>query len=451
MGDGLLLYRGDNLEVLPMLEANSMDTCVTDPPYGLGFMGKDWDRRVPGKRYWFNVFRVMKPGAMLLAFGGTRTWHRLACAIEDAGFEIMDTLLWLHGQGLPKSLDISKAIDKAAGAERTQEVWVDRYHDGGARQNLGYSNREGAVKITPGHNGNMASLPATSAAAEWDGWGTALKPAWEPIVVAMKPLDGSYARNALKWGVAGLNIEGARIPTGAERVEVNRWDGGAHPFGGGAGKPYTKAIENGGRWPANVILDSEAARLLDVQSGITSDRARVINHEVASGFISGGEGGCETVAYGDEGGASRFFQRCDWDEDDVRFCYCPKAGRKERDMGLDGVAARERDPFPVTSHGVENGVVTNERHNRPLRNFHPTVKPLALMRYLVRMTKTPTGGTVLDLFAGTGTTGMAAKLEGRGFVGIEIDADTCEIARLRMEAVAGAGSVRVIEVCGTEG
>jgi len=593
---------------MPTLPENSVDSVITDPPYGLDFMGKSWDHGVPGIEFWQAALRVAKPGAILMAFGGTRTYHRLTCAIEDAGWELRDTMCWLYGSGFPKSLDISKAIDKAAGAERMLTK-------PGIIQRDGYGDDwdTGSSESRPRYD-----LPSTPAAHLWQGWGTALKPAHEdiivaqkpldtptecgiilenlyhleaqlwslldvntaeklfksnrpdydavcafaqwnadekrsiqeglcgqmdtlqfasvmtsclntvtswsstladaladgkmsttetessqtidlktlnsclsaltpnsiirtaitqpgswqsalpaarylsavvaklnstpqrfaaetataralisqqeeeglnltpeysPIIVAMKPLEGTYAENAQKWGVAGLNIDGGRIGTSTElHVSKPRADRTGFIKGFVSGTETTS--RDFGRWPANLLLDEEAARLLDQQSGesqsVASDRnwqesgndnpVRFKGRNIKSG-----------VHFGDSGGASRFF-------------YTSKASSSERNAGLDdepkqflatmgdGIGGREHNPKEPTAWK---------------QNFHPTVKPVSLMRYLCKLTRTPTGGVVLDPFMGSGTTGIACVLEHRDFIGIEIDAKYAEIARKRIADMTG--------------
>jgi predicted RNA methylase len=389
------LYQGDCLEILPTLEANSVDTIITDPPYGLTFMGKDWDKGVPGEAFWRAALRVAKPGAILMAFGGTRTYHRLMVAIEDAGWEIRDCMMWLYGSGFPKSMAIDKAIDKKAAAVRKT---VGRYSrpDGSVSRTAVQGWRSDYV------NGDVGTLdgetpitaPATPLAQQWQGWGTALKPAYEPIIIAQKPLDGTYAANAEKWGVAGLWIDGGRV--GLEGMENHRTPAKSGLGKNGIyGKSTTEELTEGrdlvrysskGRWPANLILDEDAAAALDAQSGVIVGRNGGDTGNV-SGY-AGGFGRTQTATYRDTGGASRFF-------------YTAKASRAERGEG----------------------------------NHHPTVKPLALLRYLSRLTKTPTGGVVLDMFAGSGTGVMAALLEGRDAIGIELNAEYFEIMRRRVEAV----------------
>jgi site-specific DNA-methyltransferase (adenine-specific) len=326
------LYTGDCLDVLATLPEKSVDTILTDPPYGLAFMGKHWDDVVPSANVWRAVLRVAKPGALLLAFGGTRTYHRLACAIEDAGWELRDCLMWLYGSGFPRSLDISKALDRAASATRE------------------------------GHEPNPSTDAATS---PWRGYGTALKPAWEPILLAMKPLDGTFAENALRHGVAGLHIDGGRINPGQLIGGGGGYKGGALSRHEGWTRPShltakDTASHTSGRWPSNLLLDDGAAAILNEQSGEGISRQGKPRASKQSGK---GWGMTATGAeYNDSGGASRFF-------------YVAKASRSERREG----------------------------------NDHPTVKPLALLRYLAALTQTPTGGVILDPFMGSGTT-IAGRL-----------------------------------------
>lgn len=388
------LYSGDCQQVMPELEANSFDACITDPPYGLKFMGKSWDHGVPGVDVWREVYRVLKPGAFLLGFGGTRTHHRLMCAIEDAGFEIRDCLMWLYGSGFPKSLDISKAIDKVAGAERAvvetrtngsgpHRIKLDNH--GAGDTGIGYMDGSGKVFDV--------TAPATDAARTWNGYGTALKPAWEPIIVAMKPTDGTFAENALKWGVAGLAIDAGRIACEAGSnlnggFRFSRAEGWDRPWkhdpekwkaAKERGEQNAARAESLGRWPANLILDEEAARMLDEQSGETCERPRVLHHKSAAGFVDTGNG-FETRTHGDSGGASRFF-------------YTAKADSSERGTG----------------------------------NNHPTVKPVDLMRYLCKLVCPPTGGALLDPFAGSGSTILAARGFFQRIVAVEIEERYCQI------------------------
>jgi DNA modification methylase len=383
------IIEGDCIEVMRGMDAESVDAIVTDPPYGLGFMGKAWDALPPGLPWAQECLRVLKPGGHLLAFGGTRTYHRLACAVEDAGFEIRDCLAWLYGSGFPKSLDVSKAIDKSAGAER-EVVGNNPNRRTGRRLDAASSFRSDRKHALS--EPEFITAPATPDAEQWQGWGTALKPAHEPIVMARKPLVGTVAGNVLAHGTGALNVDGCRIEHSGRR-SPNAADGTVHRpggvvEGGWADSPGFDVSQ--GRWPANVLLDPEAAAMLDEQSGprIGSASASPGNEsgKPASGvpFV----GGRITSTYADKGGASRFF-------------YCAKASTRERSAGLDD------------------------------RNGHPTVKPIELMRWLVRLV-TPPAGTVLDPFTGSGTTGCAAVLEGFDFIGIEREAEYAQIARARI-------------------
>jgi site-specific DNA-methyltransferase (adenine-specific) len=376
------VHHGDCRELLPGFGPERFGACVTDPPYGLAFMGRHWDRpdNVAFRPdTWRLVLQSLKPGAHLLAFGGTRMFHRLMVAIEDAGFELRDTLCWLYGQGMPKSHDVSKAIDKAAGAERVV-VGQGRSGATAGMQGLGASGMGGSFDIT---------APATPEAQQWDGYGTALAPSWEPIVLARKPLSGTVAANVLEHGTGGLNIDGCRLGDG---------NGGPRPEyrPNYKNRAYGKGLGGGawddsrGRWPPNVALDEEAAAMLDAQSGVStsSDRPRFCSGKRQS-VAKGKEYPRVGFGHSDTGGASRFF-------------YCPKASTRERNAGL----------------GDE-------------QNPHPTVKPVALMRWLVRLI-TPPGQMVLDPFCGSGSTGIAAVLEGRAFTGLEQDAEAVRVARLRI-------------------
>jgi len=397
-----IIYAGNNLDILPELASNSVDSIVCDPPYELGFMGKSWDNS--GIAYsvelWQQCLRVLKPGGHLLAFGGTRTWHRLAVAIEDAGFEIRDNIAWLYGSGFPKSHNISKAIDKLHGAER--EV-IGTKITGNARTQEGWAGGQILINET---------ISATDDAKAWEGWGTALKPAHEPIVVARKPVVGTVAENVLKYGTGGLNIDASRIGT------EDKFGGGAKGASGFAANYAGEGWSAGndlGRWPANIILDETTAELLDEQSGIRpggqfpSKRGQAVNTSFASGQET--IGGARSM--GDSGGASRFF-------------YVAKANKKDRNEGLDELPIQRPDLRTTTGMGT-----FDEKGVQPQRNFHPTVKPTSLMQYLIRLV-TPENGTVLDPFAGSGSTGKAAILEGKRFIGIELTAEYLPIIEGRL-------------------
>jgi len=406
------LYAGSNLEILPTLPDNSVDSIVTDPPYELGFMNKTWDST--GIAYsielWRECLRVLKPGGHLLAFGGTRTWHRLAVAVEDAGFEIRDNIAWLYGSGFPKSHNISKAIDKLYGAER--EVV-------GIRADKGRVTTFGGGETKP----TMETAPATDEAKQWDGWGTALKPAHEPIVVARKPLIGTVAENVLQHGVGGMNIDASRI--GTETI-VNGY--GEIPNGANnlvnSDKERNRDGETivQGRWPANIILDEYTAELLDEQSGILTSGAMnsvTKGHDEETFNTYGKQYVRRVVNQASSGGASRFF-------------YVAKANKRDRNEGLHElpeVLGKEMTGRAEGSAGLlrvrEDGSIGENPYagkSGKAKNFHPTVKPTALMQYLIRLV-TPDNGIVLDPFTGSGSTGKAAILEGKQFIGIELTED----------------------------
>lgn len=394
------VHCGDCLEYVQTLPAASVDSIVTDPPYGLNFMGKDWDKALPDPLIWSELLRVAKPGAHLVAFGHPRLYHRLACAIEDAGWEIRDCLMWLYGTGFPKSLDVSKAIDKAAGAE-WEVIGVKSYPREGTTPvtRLGKPDKYGEYK-GGGQGSNLITSPATDAAHQWSGWGTALKPAWEPILLARKPLCSTVAANVLEHGVGGINIDGCRVDSvvlDSERRSSQPGEIGRHNLYGGFGgtREVNDSRHNAtGRWPANLILDEEAAAALDAQTGERKAGGSVDGVQgFAGGLYDGGVCDHPFASYNDTGGASRFF-------------YCAKVNRKEREAGL--------------------GTPKGER-----RNLHPTVKPIALMRWLVRLV-TPPNGWVLDPFMGSGSTGVATVMEGFRFKGVELDSETIQVARHRI-------------------
>jgi hypothetical protein len=444
--DRVTIYHGDCRDIMEgQLPDNYVDSIVTDPPYELGFMGKGWDGS--GIAYncevWENAYRILKPGGHLLAFGGTRTWHRLAVAIEDAGFEVRDSIAWMYGSGFPKSHDVSKGIDKqrddrddvlrvtgeiarlrdVAGLTNrnlddafgfagmaghwtsiksqptvpTVEQWAvlremlnpDEWLDAevwrlngrkgtpgeawAEREVVGSMTVNGVEGTAAGYANGIASVrglnttqqrqvdittPATPTAKQWQGWGTALKPAFEPIVVARKPLIGTVAANVLTHGTGALNIDGCRIAGGvpSRAQPVFGVANGVTNFGSGVGR-NGEMSQATGRWPANVILDESQAAALDEQSDDTS-----------------------------------------------RFFYCPKAGKSERPV-VDGVA-------------------------------HPTVKPLKLMEYLCRLV-TPPGGTILEPFSGSGTTIEAALNEGFNVIGIEMTDEYLPLIMARIERHGG--------------
>lgn len=425
--DNGTLYQGDCFEVLRWLPSDSMDTLITDPPYGLSFMGKKWDYDVPGIDVWKECLRVLKPGATALIFAGSRTQHRMAVNVEDAGFILKDTIMWIYGSGFPKSTDISKQLDKIAGKEREVIGYkkdishVDRGDTNINDQQRDYTDSTFTVK-----NRSVLTAPATNEAKLWNGWGTALKPAYEPILVAMKPNDGTYAQNALKHGVAGLNIDGGRIESvdfepkerknASKLMEDRPWQERQKLEGVSIGvEGHTK-----GRFPANIIFDEEAGRLLDEQSGILKSGKRTGQPRKNKIFLGDKElkgGYCESS----QGGASRFF-------------YCAKASKAERNAGCEGLEDYQGSIHLDGGAWVKNSTSKDGQQKRlPLKNSHPTVKPLALMDYLVKLTATPTGGSVLDPFAGSGTTGIACLGSNRSYTLIEKETEYCEIIMARLE------------------
>jgi site-specific DNA-methyltransferase (adenine-specific) len=374
------------------LPPNSVDSIVTDPPYELGFMGKSWDSTgiAYSVKMWDEALRVLKPGGHLLAFSGSRTYHRMACAIEDAGFEIRDQIMWVYGSGFPKSMDVSKAIDKQAGVEREvvgEKISPDGIPYSARRVNGSGPSKGGNAYGEFDNGGNELTAPTTDKAKQWAGWGTALKPAHEPIVLARKPLIGTVATNVIIHGTGALNIDGSRIGNGTgETKTVNYPDIRGNNFNNANGSvEYT--VTDQGRWPANFIHDG-------------------------------------------------------LDEDWARFFYCAKASKKDRNEGLDDFAGKElgtkcnglaRTCASCGASTLQGCECPDRTYVNPTRaNHHPTVKPIDLMRYLVRLI-TPPNGTVLDPFMGSGSTGKAAVLERFSFIGIDQSADYLEIATARIK------------------
>lgn len=367
------ILQGDCMERLLDIPEGSVDAVVTDPPYGLGFMNKDWDIGVPSAELFRLCLHAMKPGAHLLAFGGSRTYHRLAVAVEDAGFEIRDQIMWLYGSGFPKSRNIGKEA--------------------------------------PG----------------WEGWGTALKPAHEPIVVARKPLIGTVAANVLERGTGALNIDGCRVPMDGEttvRPESLLTSKGVKGGGYGqtTGRPATGRVAGSdqGRWPANLIHDG-SDEVLGAFPEAKGQQGALTGKE-PSGKM--GRANC----YGVMDRRHEAVPRIESDTNAARFFYCAKASRQDRNEGCDGL---EEHPLQWSSGNQNPGSFQSEGTKKAARNHHPTVKPTELMRYLCRLV-TPPGGTVLDPFMGSGSTGKAAVLEEFAFIGIEIDPGYAEIADRRI-------------------
>jgi len=420
------LINADCIEAMKAMPDNSVDSIVTDPPYELGFMGKSWDASgiAFNIEVWQEALRVIKPGGHLIAFSGSRTYHRMAVAIEDAGFQIRDQIMWVYGSGFPKSHNISKGIDKAAGAER--EI-VDSYKgvtkgDGG-RYNWHNTDEVGSTMVN-------VTIPSTAAAQQWNGWGTALKPAHEPMVLARKPLEGTVANNVMTFGVGGLNIDGSRVSSqdsfegmkGFASMKLNaRRDGESEEEwkfrceSGPEQQESLRKLQELGRFPANFIHDGSdevVALFPDTKSGgkQTTDFA---NEDGLFGF--GGQP--QNATEPSSGSAARFF-------------YCAKASKRDRNEGLEGFEAK-RDHDGRKDGGVGGDNPRNRTNNAKL-NHHPTVKPTSLMQYLVRLV-TPPNGIVLDPFMGSGSTGKACAYEDFEFIGIDQSAEYVAIAQARID------------------
>lgn len=525
-----MIYQGNNLDVLKSFDTNSVDAVVTDPPYGLSFMGKKWDYDVPSVEFWREVFRVLKPGGHFLSFGGTRTYHRMVVNMEDAGFEIRDQVMWLYGSGFPRSHNVSKGIDKLKGAERE----VIGFDETKLRPN-----KKGFAKVTSsietksneGHkdNGATTTAPATPEAKQWDGWGSALKPANEPICLARKPLEKglTLAENVLKYGTGGLNINATRVKSNSweneenlcvscvkaagnkrkrttletkeyiaqENVEskvienqpgilpedtnktvigcsgeISKGNTNTNLSTFGYGKKLTdknqKALlsttstktgktigsktcslcgtvitlgtmsqsmsqkrsetkntlaapELEGRWPSNLILDEVAAELLDEQSGILKSGSMKPTLTKAIGYRGTKSGGYIAQQESSSGGASRFF-------------YVAKASKRERNAGLEGEVKQKQGARPNSADST--GKFPDHDHRPTGGNNHPTVKPIKLMEYLVKLI-TPPSGVCLDPFMGSGSTGVACKNLNIDFIGIELSEEYFEIAEKRIGAL----------------
>ena len=555
---------GDSLHVLPTLDAESVDAIVCDPPYGLSFMGKEWDHGVPGEAFWREALRVAKPGAHLLAFGGSRTYHRLACAIEDAGWEIRDCLSWLYGSGFPKSLDVSKAMDKMDAAEEqmqrrlrftawvrstgatpqqvnaatgtemghhytthpTQPAIMTREHLEACRHLLGdipeWVERECDIRSVESRNfaerevvgrgksgigtafgdGEWArgsaqdfdiTAPATALAREWQGWGTALKPAWEPIIFARKPLVGTVASNVAQYGTGALNVDGCRIAASDKTPAPVGTFGRTYALGpSGFTGERDGSADHLGRWPANVCLDEAAAAMFpesrffytakasrrEREAGL--DRTCTVKHitglcrqdnEVLVALLQRATSDTGTVRWliGESGESilglcqsdslsttltaiSRITtsQICNWwtplltsESTAVASLWTEIGGSR-----AESVESESESSPTITSDatasalGVSDAVsktlsaISDAANWSELRNIHSTVKPIALMRWLCRLV-TPKGGLVLDPFTGSGSTGCAAVLEGFRFVGVEREPEYAAIAEKRIAHWAG--------------
>lgn len=418
-----MIINGNCLEELDKLDENSIDAIVTDPPYELNFMGKGWDNAGVSfnKETWAKCLKVLKPGGYLLAFGGSRTFHRIACAIEDAGFEIRDTIMWLYGSGFPKSMNISKGIEAK-----------EKYGKTGTRQRRkieqGSGGKEYTVKQT--NNGAMGEIyeatrkeyePTSEIAKEWEGWGTCLKPAFEPIIMARKPLDGSCIDNVMKYGVGGINIDECRVE-GEERTQFSGRSQAKTTVYNAFNQDNAHYETVSGRFPANVIHDGSKEACANMPnskggSGKGFKAGDYEEHDTATNFTRG-----DFKPYNDDGSASRYF-------------YCAKASKKDRDEGLEEFEEKntmcDRNPELASANMPQN------RSGNLRKNTHPTVKPTTLMQYLVRLVA-PKGATILDPFMGSGSTGKAVMYEnkerdaGYKFIGIELSEEYCKIAKARI-------------------
>jgi DNA modification methylase len=433
-----MMHHGDCLDILPLLDAESVDSVVCDPPYGLskepdiaevlrhwlagddykhnsaGFMGNTWDSFVPGPSIWREVFRVLKPGGYVLAFFGTRTYDMGATAMRLAGFEVRDQVDWIFGSGFPKSHNIALDYEKEL---------CERRDVGGGKKEWFYCGTDEVMRRTAPFRSDLANL--------WDGWGTALKPAHEPIVVARKPLIGTVAENVLRYGTGGLNIDGCRVPSegGAHRVgeasqERRYADRGATNF---AATPGPRGGDPDGRWPANIIHDGSD----EVLAAFPDAKGQQGAVGPALGVKT-----AENV-YGDFGPRPEHLPRLEIEKSAARFFYCAKASKADRNDGLEHFIEHPSAASEFRPNHTEKAAQGDDGNPygrwKPLKNNHPTVKPTDLMRYLCRLV-TPPGGTVLDPFAGSGSTGRAAVLEGFDFIGIEMDERFVQIAEARIAA-----------------
>ena len=479
-----MIINGNSLEELKKFPDNYFHSVVTDPPYGLSFMGKKWDYDVPSVELWQEVFRVLKEGGYLLSFAGTRTQHRMAVNIEDAGFEIRDMIAWVYGSGFPKSHNIGKAIDKDNGKsislykfakwfrevskEKTSKE-IDEYlglKSNGATAShyrcvdgkqprfprlelyyklqkwIGFDStwdniiieaerdiigkRNNGVGADSGSNCYVMNngkskltkdiditIPKTEEAKKWEGWGTALKPALEPITMARKPFKGTVANNVLKNGVGGINIDGCRVGNDTIKTRQVKTDKNMHHNYKSGAKSNGISTEHKGRFPANFIHDGsdEVKDLFPyTKSGQMNSVAKAKQYNTYSKMYER-----KVTNTASEGSASRFF-------------YCAKASKQDRNEGCENLEEKK-----YSHDGRDKEIESPHQRNKSIsNNHHPTVKPTDLMRYLVRLV-TPKNGIVLDCFMGSGSTGKACALEGFEFVGIDLDKDYCKIAKARID------------------
>ncbi len=422
------IAQGDVLATLRELPDNEFDAAFFDPPYGLSFMGKKWDYDVPSVDVFAELLRVLKPGAALIFFGGTRTFHRMAVNAEDAGVELRDCLAWMYGSGFPKSLDVSKAIDGAAGATRE----VVGVNEDRLRRKPNGMQTEGATAYgysqTQQETNADITAPATELATQWSGYGTALKPAWEPALLGRKPLDGTVAANVARWGCGALAIDACRIPCDDKAkfpAGVISQTEGVYGAGKGMydGRTRPDDKNESGRWPANVAMDERAAEILDAEAG--NKPSTPYRENVATGSVlpltkrtAGG--------YSDDGGPSRFF-------------YCAKVSKREREHGCADLPMRTAGECTDRDDGAQglSSPRAGAGRGNGARNHHPTLKPVALNQWLASLIKPPTEGQLLIPYSGAGSEIIGALLAGWGAVfGIEQDQDFIDIAHARIAAWA---------------
>ena len=425
--DNYKLYEGSMLDMLEVIEPNTIDSIVTDPPYELNFMGKGWDNSGIAFQSdtWKKCYEVLKPGGYLLAFGGSRTFHRIACAIEDAGFEIRDTIMWLYGSGFPKSMNIGKAIEGklTIGSANVRDI---KKLDGEKTSVTCGFNRTGKETGYRDKEYEMIKndvIYHTELGKYWQGWGTALKPSFEPIIVARKPFKGSLVDNVIEYGVGGINIDECRV--GNEHFEIKNGDYDNNENQSCFGNIKRTPKEYNGRFPANTILTYDETDFDEVCGGFPNTKSGIAVRHNSGGNTFGGNNKkppMEDLGYADSGSASRYF-------------YCAKASKKDRDEGLDNF--NEEKVNDGRQKEIDNAF---QRGETLRKNTHPTVKPTSLMQYLVRLV-TPNGGTILDPFNGSGSTGKAVMYENkeRGknykYIGIELTEEYLPIAKARIEYV----------------
>ena len=425
--DSYTLYHGNMLDMDEVIAPNSIDSIVTDPPYELNFMNKGWDNSGIAfqKETWSKCYNALKPGGHLLAFGGSRTFHRIACAIEDAGFEIRDTIMWLYGSGFPKSMNIGLSVDKENGTE-SKVVGSRKDHD---IRNNNYANNDVSTKTFV--------REIKEAQNEWKGWGTALKPSYEPIIVARKPVENSVTKNVLKWGVGGINIDECRV--GNETISIHNAPKGTFAGGEyGRGSDTESYRESTGRFPANTILTYDETDFEEVCGGFPNTKDYGGSTKTTANNNIQFQSSRETyiTRYKESGSASRYF-------------YCAKASKKDRDEGLEEFA--EKNGVDITGRKENTNGLTWDGGKyaygnafagagSPKKNTHPTVKPTELMQYLVRLVS-PNGATILDCFNGSGSTGKAVMYENREhhknykYIGIELTEEYLPISKARIEYV----------------